>query len=60
MKKVIPKDILGTGTATKAPLVEAQAGPSHDDQEPFSWEQFPNVSHVGMPDRFDFDWISIQ
>ena len=43
----------------RPPLVEAQSGPSHDQQQPFSWSQFPNVSHVGQPDLFDFDWVTI-
>jgi hypothetical protein len=41
------------------PVVEAQAGPSHDEQPPFSWAAFPNVSHVGLPEVFDFDWITV-
>ena len=53
MHKVLPP-------SPKPPLVEAQAGPSHDDQRPFSWAAFPNVSHVGMPEVFDFDWVTIQ
>ena len=43
----------------KPPLVEAQSGPSHDQQKPFRWAQFPNVSHAGLPDVFDFDWMTI-
>ena len=46
--------------AEKPPGVEVQAGPSHDQQPPFSWAAFPNVSHMGLPEVFDFDWITIQ
>ena len=60
MQKALSTGNPATGSRINAPLVEAQAGPSHDDQPPFSWDQFPNVSHVGMPERFDFDWVSIQ
>lgn len=41
------------------PAVEAQAGPSHDQQPPFRWAQFPNISHIGLPEEYDFDWITI-
>jgi len=54
MQKVLP------ATSGRPPLVEAQSGPSHDQQPVFRWSQFPDVSHVGMPDAFDFDWISIE
>lgn len=43
----------------RPPQVEAQSGPTHDQQPPFSWSVFPNVSHVGVPEVFDFDWITI-
>lgn len=39
---------------------EATSGPSAlGSREPFRWSKsFPNVSHVGQPDVFDFDSIS--
>eukprot|EP00768_Dysnectes_brevis_P003186 gnl/Dysnectes_brevis/228_a259_6416.p1 GENE.gnl/Dysnectes_brevis/228_a259_6416~~gnl/Dysnectes_brevis/228_a259_6416.p1 ORF type:complete len:555 (+),score=202.33 gnl/Dysnectes_brevis/228_a259_6416:97-1761(+) len=38
----------------------AQCGPTHDDQVPFTWSTFPgeeDLSHVGHPDTFEFDWV---
>nr|XP_039257523.1 putative phospholipase B-like 2 [Styela clava] len=34
----------------------AESGPTHDQQPVFEWSKSPyaNVSHLGMPDRFDF------
>eukprot|EP00038_Savillea_parva_P017731 m.21411 g.21411 ORF g.21411 m.21411 type:complete len:654 (+) comp3892_c0_seq1:269-2230(+) len=46
--------VLGTN---QAPQVEAQCGPTHDQQPPFSWKAFPNTSHVGLPEVFNFDWV---
>jgi len=37
-----------------------QSGPTHDDLPPFSWNQFPNVVHTGMPLTYDFDWYVIK
>jgi len=42
---------------------DAVSGPTHDGQEPFKWtddkgnQRFPNETHVGMPDLFNFDWV---
>eukprot|EP01047_Picozoa_sp_COSAG01_P009092 COSAG01_NODE_369_length_18046_cov_130.301443_7_plen_223_part_00 len=47
--------------SNQPPAVEAQCGPTHDQQPAFRWSSsFPNVSHVGLPDLFDFDWVTIQ
>ena len=37
-----------------------QSGPTHDQQPAFSWTQFPNVSHYGLPPNYDFDWIVVK
>ncbi|ETO09375.1 hypothetical protein RFI_28000 [Reticulomyxa filosa] len=37
-----------------------QAGPTHDNVPPFSWDQFPDVVHTGMPLTYNFDWHVIK
>lgn len=39
----------------------AQSGPTNDDQPAFDWRNssFKHLSHVGMPDRWAFPWVSI-
>ena len=39
--------------------VRAVCGPTTDGQPAFSWADSPwaNVSHAGVPERFDFDWV---
>lgn len=41
----------------------AQSGPSHDIQPVFDWRTTAlnsfNLSHVGMPDVWDFGWITV-
>ena len=41
--------------------VEAVCGPTHDQQPVFSWQcgKACNVSHVGLPEAFDFDYVRI-
>lgn len=40
---------------------DIQNGPTHDDQKPFKWSDFNfKNSHVGQPDLWNFDWITIQ
>ena len=29
---------------------------SQDGLKPFSWALFPNTTHAGQPETFDFDW----
>ena len=36
-----------------------QAGPTHDDLPPFSWNDWPQYMHDGLPITYDFDWITI-
>ncbi|EGG23772.1 phospholipase B [Cavenderia fasciculata] len=41
-------------------LVAAQSGPSHDQQDPFDWKKGDwSYTHVGMPDKWDFDWMTM-
>ena len=39
----------------------AVSGPTHDQQPVFQWSTSPfsNVTHLGMPDRWDFDAVTI-
>ena len=39
--------------------VRAVCGPTTDGQPAFSWAdpRWANVSHAGVPERFDFDWV---
>ncbi|XP_039257816.2 putative phospholipase B-like 2 [Styela clava] len=39
----------------------AECGPTHDQQPVFEWSKSPyaNVSHLGMPDKFDFSPVLI-
>ncbi|BFU25237.1 phospholipase B, putative [Entamoeba histolytica HM-1:IMSS-B] len=40
-------------------LTYAISGPTHQGQPVFEWtQQFKNV-HVGVPEKFDFDWVEI-
>ncbi|KAJ3440071.1 phospholipase b-related [Anaeramoeba flamelloides] len=45
----------------KKSQINAQMGPTHDQQPVFSWSNAPKccdgVPHKGQPDTFDFDWI---
>ncbi|KAF2076551.1 hypothetical protein CYY_002165 [Polysphondylium violaceum] len=35
-------------------------GPTVTDEcPPFSWSEFPDVSHVGLPEVFQFSWVTI-
>ena len=43
--------------------VLAIAGPTHEQLPPFDWasvQAFRNVSHIGQPPSFPFDWQLIQ
>lgn len=37
-----------------------QSGPTHDQQPIFSWTQFPNISHYGLPPKYNFEWITVK
>jgi len=39
----------------------AQSGPTYDTQPVFEWSASPfaNLSHIGMPDRWQFDWVDV-
>lgn len=52
------------GSATGGTMYAlAQSGPSHDIQPVFDWRTTAlsslNLSHVGMPDVWDFGWITV-
>jgi len=62
-----PKGRAGGGTDCKVTsalrmqsnVIEVQgiSGPTHAQQEPFSWTgSYANISHVGQPLTFNFDW----
>ncbi len=36
---------------------DAQNGPTHDQQTPFSWSAFPNLPHAGLPATFNFTFM---
>jgi len=42
----------------------AQSGPTHDIQPPFDWRATNltqlNLTHIGMPDLWDFGWVTFQ
>ena len=36
-------------------------GPTRGDSlKPFTWSQFKNQTHTGLPDVYDFDFVSMQ
>lgn len=39
---------------------EAVNGPTAADLPPFSWSQFPDTKHLGMPNTFDFAFETMQ
>jgi hypothetical protein len=44
--------------------VRIRAGPTTDDQPPFSWSQFEaktgeKYAHHGLPDTYDFPWVDL-
>lgn len=59
----------GAAGAAAAPLALpvmyalAQSGPSHDIQPAFDWRTTAlntfNLSHLGMPDVWDFGWVTV-
>jgi len=58
----IDAKITSASVVAKAPQslpTWAVAGPTYDQQPVFSWESavfIPNVTHIGHPTTFDFDW----
>jgi hypothetical protein len=38
---------------------DANSGPTHDQQKPFSWDIFPNATYQGQPTVWDFDWVTM-
>ena len=50
--------------ATSAPtIVSAISGPTHAQQAPFQWAAAPwtnGTSRLGVPERFDFDWVEFR
>ncbi|EFA82802.1 phospholipase B-like protein [Heterostelium album PN500] len=46
----------------KEQIIVAINGPTTDNQPPFNWNNFPqftNTTHIGMPDEYNYDWVSI-
>lgn len=39
-------------------VFDAVNGPTHDNLPPFSWAEYPDVAHHGMPQVFNFTWTS--
>ncbi|KNC83869.1 hypothetical protein SARC_03894 [Sphaeroforma arctica JP610] len=35
-------------------------GPTSDQQPVFTWNAYENITHMGQPDVFDFDWVELQ
>ncbi|KNC83961.1 hypothetical protein SARC_03825 [Sphaeroforma arctica JP610] len=35
-------------------------GPTSDQQPVFTWKAYENITHMGQPDVFDFDWVEFQ
>lgn len=41
------------------------SGPTHETLASFSWhddggkEKFPNYPHIGLPERWNFDWVQM-
>ncbi|KAJ3432284.1 phospholipase b-related [Anaeramoeba flamelloides] len=52
---------IGSYADLKKSQVNAELGPTHDQQPVFTWKNAPKccdgVPHQGQPDIFDFDWI---
>jgi hypothetical protein len=43
------------------PLAHTINGPTHQDgNPPFSWTQFPNDHHLGLPDVYNFDFVEME
>lgn len=39
--------------------IEAISGPAYKDNgRPFNWSEFPNDPHYGLPQIWNFDWIT--
>jgi len=34
-------------------------GPTAQNQPPFNWAQFPSAPHLGMPQKYNFDWVKM-
>ena len=53
--KITSWKMMKGGKAIKGVVIN---GPTYDDLPPFVWSKSPfcNVSHKGLPDRFDFIW----
>ena len=49
-------------SADGAMRVLAKSGPTSETQKPFQWSTsaFNNISHLGMPDLYSFDWVNFQ
>ena len=41
--------------------VHAASGPTHNQQTVFSWNRpaFSKISHIGLPETFDFDYVEM-
>lgn len=47
--------------SSKPHITHAICGPTHQNQPPFEWtDTFANSVHVGVPQKFDFEWVEIE
>ena len=46
-------------SATGKPVTFGMAGPTHQEQAPFTWNdnRWNSIPHLGQPDTYDFDWV---
>jgi len=47
-------------TLMKYLAAEVIGGPTSQGLPPYSWAEFPNVTHVGQPNVFNFSFIAVQ
>ena len=42
--------------------IEVISGPSQSNGRfgPFNWKKWPTVSHEGMPENWNFDWVNYE
>ena len=40
--------------------VVAISGPTHETLPPFSWAAWPNTTHDGIPEVWDFSWVTFR
>jgi hypothetical protein len=40
-------------------VVNIVNGPSWDDEPVFDWSEFPTVPSLGLPRKYDFEWVKL-